>query len=235
MTQEEKDMSVIIETPQPTAQPVFTGRSRWVAAALVTVGAALQVAEFVLESTAADGAARLAWWQEHPDRIEASQVVGMLAIPFLIGGFAVMVAISRPTSRRLATVAAVALTSAMTGLAAIHGVEQGARMAADGGHDEAAVSILDASHFGAPGVAVLVMFIVGALVGTITLYIAMWRSPLVPRLAVLFGVAFLVLDIGLGRGVLGHLAALASGVVLAFAILTGYVRGTGSDDRARAH
>jgi hypothetical protein len=39
----------------------------------------------------------------------------------------------------------------------------------------------------------------------------------------------------MGRGVLGHLAALASGVVLAWAIVTGYVRGTDSQDRARAH
>ena len=40
-------MTVVIETP--AAQPVFTGRSRWAAALLVTVGAGLQVVEFVLE------------------------------------------------------------------------------------------------------------------------------------------------------------------------------------------
>jgi hypothetical protein len=228
-------MTVIIDTPQSTIGPVFTGRSRWAAAALVTVGAALQVAEFVLESTAADPAARIEWWADHQARIQASQVVGLLAIPFLIGGFAVIVALTRRTSRRMAAVAAVALTCAMTGLAAIHGLEQGARMAADAGHTEAAQGILDASHFGAPGVAVLVLFLVGALVGTITMYAAMWRSPLVPRLAVVFGIAFVVLDIGLGFGVIGHVAALASGVVLAWAIVTGYERGSRRDDQPRAH
>jgi hypothetical protein len=132
-------------------------------------------------------------------------------------------------------VAAVALTSAMTGLAAIHGLEQGARMAADAGHTEAAQGILEASHFGAPGIAVLVMFLVGALVGTVTMYLAMWRSPLVPRLAVVFGAAFVVLDIGLGRGVIGHLAALASGVVLAWAIVTGYDRRSRREVEPRGH
>jgi hypothetical protein len=232
---QENVMTVIIETPPAITEPVFTGRSRWGAAALVTMGAALQVAEFVLESTGADVAGRLAWWQEHPDRVQASQVVGLLAIPFLIGGIAVMVAMSRRTSRRLSMVAAVALTSAMTGLAAIHGLEQGARMAADAGQDAAATGLLEASHFGAPGIVLIVMFLVGAVVGTVTLYVSLWRSPLVPRLTVVFGAAFVVLDIGMGRGVLGHLAALASGVVLAWAIVTGYVRGTDSQDRARAH
>ena len=226
-------MTVIVETPTPETgvEPVFTGRSRWAAAALVTVGAALQVAEFVLESTAADPAARLAWWQEHPDRIQASQVVGLLAIPFLLGGFAAIVAMTRRTSRRLSTVAAVALTSAMTGLAAIHGFEQAARMASDAGNDDAALVILEGSNAGAPGIALLVMFLGGALIGTISLYVAMWRSPLVPRLAVVFGAAFLVLDLVLGFGVLGHVAALASGVVVAWAIVTGY----GRKVRPRAH
>jgi hypothetical protein len=227
-------MTVIIDTPQSTSEPVFTGRGRWAAAALVTVGAALQVAEFVLESGAADPAARVAWWADHPERIQAAQVAGLLAIPFLIGGFAVIVALTRRTSRRLAMVAAVALTCAMTGLAAIHGLEQAARMAADAGHTEAAQGILEATNFGAPGVAVLVLFLVGALVGTITMYTAMWRSPLVPRMAVVFGAAFVVLDIGLGRGVIGHVAALASGLVLAWAMVTGYDR-TRRHDQPRAH
>src|ERR1700754_2522289 len=105
----------------------------------------------------------MAWWLEHPDRLEWSQAAGLLAIPFLIGGFAVMVALTRRTSRRLAGVAAVALTTAMTGPAAVHGLEQAGRMAADAGHDDAALDILEASHFGAPGVAMMVMFLVGAL------------------------------------------------------------------------
>ena len=168
--------------------------------------------------------ARLAWWLEHPDRLEWSQAAGLLAIPFLIGGFAVMVALTRQHSRRLAGVAAVALTMAMTGLAGIHGVELAARLVAQAGQTDAAVSILDGTGFGAPGVVLIVMFLGGALVGTLTIYSAMWRSPYVPRLAVALGAAFVVLDFGVGMGVAGHLAALASGLVLAWAVVTGYVR-----------
>jgi len=128
-------MTVIVETTSTTPAPVFTGRNRFVAAALVTVGAALQVVEFVLESAEhMSTRARLDWWTEHLDRLAWSQAAGLLAIPFLIGGFAVMVALSRRYSRRLAGVAAVALTMAMTGLAAIHGLELAARIVAEAGH-----------------------------------------------------------------------------------------------------
>lgn len=218
-------MTVIVERSTLTPSPVFQGHSRWAAAALLTVGAALQVIEFVLEPAAQDSAeARLAWWLEHPDRLEWSQAAGLLAIPFLIGGFAVMVALTRRHSRRLAAVAAVALTMAMTGLAAIHGVELAARMVAQAGHTDAAVAILDGTGYGIPGIVLFVMFLGGALVGTVTIYVAMWRSPYVPRSAVALGAAFVVLDLGAGLGVIGHIAALASGLVLAWAVLSGQVR-----------
>ena len=135
-----------------------------------------------------------------------------------------MVALTRQHSRRLAAVAAVALTMAMTGLAAIHGVELAARLVAQAGHTDAAVAILDGTGFGIPGIVLFVMFLGGALVGTVTIYVAMWRSPYVPRLAVALGAAFLVLDLGAGLGVIGHIAALASGLVLAWAVLSGHVR-----------
>jgi hypothetical protein len=219
-------MTVIVEDPGSTTRtPVFqTTRARWAAAVLVTVGAALQVVEFVLEPGTDDTASRLAWWAEHPDRLAWSQAAGLLAIPFLIGGVAVMVALTRRHSRRLAAAAAVALTSAMAGLAAVHGVEQAARMVAQAGHEDAALAILEGTEFGLAGAVVLVMFLVGALVGTVCIYIAMWRSPYVPRLAVVFGAGFVVMDILLGWGIVGHLAALASGLVLAWAVVTGHVR-----------
>ena len=218
-------MTVIVETETTSPKPVFERRNRWVAAALVTIGAALQVVEFVLEPAGQDTSkARVAWWLEHPDRMDWSQAAGLLAIPFLIGGFAVMVALTLRDSRRLSSVAAVALTFAMTGLAAIHGFELAARAAAESGSTGTAVSILDASDLGAPGIVLFVMFLGGALVGTLTVYVALWRSPYVPRLAVVLGGAFVALDLFLGMPVPGHLAALASGLVLAWAIVTGYSR-----------
>jgi hypothetical protein len=230
-------MTVIVEPPTDTRPtPVFTGGSRYLAAALVTVGAALQVAEFVLEPAGQDTtSARLAWWADHSTRLEWSQAAGLVAIPFLIGGFAVMVALTRRFSRKLAAVAAVALTMAMTGLAAIHGVELAARIAAQSGSANAAHAILEGTGMGVPGIALFVMFLGGALIGTVTIYTAMWRSPLVPRLAVAFGVAFVVLDLFLGMGVAGHVAALASGLVLAWAVVTGYARSPRSQVERGAH
>lgn len=229
-------MTVIVEPTTTSPAPVFTGRSRFVAAALVTVGAALQVLEFVLESAGHESTtARLAWWADHPDRLAWSQAAGLLAIPFLIGGFAVMVALTRKHSSKLAAVAAVALTCAMTGLAAIHGVELAARIAANAGHRDAALAILGGTGMGAPGIVLFVMFLGGALIGTLTVYAAMWRSPYVPKLVVVLGAAFVVLDLGAGLGIAGHVAALASGMVLAWAIVTGYVRTPRPKSDAGAH
>jgi hypothetical protein len=229
-------VSVIVEPTTTSPTPVFTGRARWAAAALVTIGAALQVVEFVLEPAGQDTAkARLAWWADHADRVELSQTAGLLAIPFLIGGFAVMVALTQRCSRRLAGVAAVALTMAMTGLAAIHGVEMAARVVAENGDTKAALNTLEGSSPGVPEIALFVMFLGGALIGTITVYVAMWRTPYVPRLAVVLGGAFVVLDIGAGMGVAGHVAALGSGLVLGWAVITGYVRSARPTDERGAH
>ena len=228
-------MTVIVEPSTTTPTPVFRGRARWAAAALVTVGAALQVVEFVLEPPKDTTRARLDWWLEHPHRRAGSQAAGLLAIPFLIGGFAVMVALTRRHSRRLAGVAAVALTLAMTGLAAIHGFELAARIAAEAGHTDAAATILDGDGVGIPGVVLFVMFLGGALVGTVSIYVAMWRSSYVPRLAVALGVSFVVLDLFVGMGRIGHLAALGSGLVLAWAVVSGYARSPRPDRSRAAH
>jgi hypothetical protein len=231
-------MTIIVEHRAPAGPPpaVFSGPSRWVAAALVVVGAALQAVEFLLEPIAdPEPAARVAWWLAHPERIELSKLAGFLAVPFLVGGFAVMVAMTRRHSRRLAAAAAVMLTAAMVGLAAVQGMELGALGAARAGSPEAAEIVLDAADLGLPGAAMMLVFLGGALSGTILLNISLWRSPYVPRLVVVFGVGFIVLDLVLGMGVAGHLAALVSGVTLAWAIVTGYARAPRQPRRKRAH
>jgi hypothetical protein len=230
-------MTVIVEdtgTAQRPA-PVFTGRTRWVAALLVTTGAALQVAEFLLEPSSSSTAERIAWWQAHPDRIAFAKAAGLLAVPFLIGQFLVMVTIARRHSRRIAAAAAAFLTAAMTGLAAIQGAEMAALWAAQAGHIDAAASILDVSDPGLPGAVLFVLFLGGALLGTVLVNVALWRSPYVPRLVVMFGVGFVIMDFALGWGVAGHLSALAAGLVLAWAILTGYARTPHNRRGLRAH
>jgi hypothetical protein len=228
-------MTVIVEDTATKQRPVFTGSTRWVAALLVTAGAALQVAEFLLEPSSGSTAERIAWWQANPDRIALAKAAGLLAVPFLIGQFLVMVSVTRRHSRRIAAAAAACLTAAMSGLAAIQGAELAALWALRAGHADAAVAVLDVSSPGIPGVMLFVLFFAGALLGTVLVNVALWRSPYVPRLVVVFGVGFIVLDLALGQGVAGHLSALAAGVVLAWALITGYVRTPRKRRLMRAH
>jgi len=202
----------------------FTGPARWVAAGLLVAGPLLQVIEFLLESPLDDTAARVAYWAAHPTRIGLSMAVGLLAVPFLIGEFAVLVALSRERARRLAWAAAALLTLAMAGLAAVHGAEMIAYGLARSGNQAAAVAALEGSDVGLPGAVLFVMFLGGAALGILALAAALWRSPLVPRIAPVLIVGFAVLDFALRQPVLGHLVALAGSVVVAGAVVTRYAR-----------
>jgi hypothetical protein len=220
-------VSVTTTEPQiaaPAPAMPFVGAARWRAACLLVTGAALQVVEFVCERPAKTTGARLDWWTAHPDRLGVSQAAGTLAIPFLIGAVLMMWRLARAQSPKLATIAASALMCAMVGLSAIHGLELAASMALKAGHRPAAATILDGTNVGLPGAVLFVLFLGGALLGTVTMDIALWRSRFVPRLAVVFAVAFIVFDFAIGWGVVSHTFALLSGIVLAWAVVTGYAR-----------
>jgi len=219
-------MTVQIETPTHARQHVhpIQGRSRGVAAALLTLGGLLQVVEFVLEPRFGTTEQRIAWWADHPTQIGLSQAAGIVAIPFLIGGFWTMARLTREHSRRLTAVAVSLLTCGMVGLAVVHGVEMTANWLVQAGDSSGAMAIIDVSDPGAPGIATFLLFLVGAMVGCLVLLAALVRSAYVPRLAPLFMLGFIVLDFALGSGVVGHVAGLAAGVVLAWAVVTGYVR-----------
>jgi hypothetical protein len=219
-------MSTIIveKRPAPAVARQFTGRARWAAAALLVTGALLQVVEFLLENPLNDSAARVDYWAQHLTRIGLSESVGLLAVPFLIGSFAVMVALARVRSPRLAWTAGAFLTCAMVGLAAVHGAEMMAYGLVRTGNPSAAVTALEGGNLGLPGVVLLVLFLGGAALGVVTMSVALWRSPLVPRLAPVFLLAFAVLDFAVGSPVISHVVALAGGVVLAWAVITEYSR-----------
>ena len=219
-------MSSIVFEPKaaPDVRHPFTGTSRWIAAALVTVGALLQVVEFLFETPLDDNTARVAYWADHMSQIAASQAAGLLAIPFLIGGFGVMVALSRESSRRLAWTAAAFLTCAMVGLAAIHGLEMSAAALVRGGNPAAAVSVRNGDNVGAPGIVLFILFLGGAALGTLTIAAALWRSPLAPRIVPVLVLAFAVLDFAVGSPVVSHVVALVNGLILAWAVVTGYSR-----------
>ena len=182
ITHEEPELStVIVQQRRPDAQThPFAGRARWGAAALLVTGALLQVAEFLLEKPLDDTAARVDYWAQNLSRVGLSEAVGLLAVPFLIGSFAVMIALTRARSPRLAWTAGAFLACAMTGLAAIHGAEMMAYGLLRSGDHSAAVTALEGADLGLPGIVLFVLFLGGAALGVLTMSVALWRSPLVP-------------------------------------------------------
>ena len=211
--------------------PVFRGRARWAAAAVLVAGGLLQVVEFALENAPEDNGARVQAWSEHLARQGLSSSAGLLAVPFLLGGIAVLVALTRGRSPRLAWTAGGLLTFAMAGLAAVHGYELAAYGLARSGDLAGAARVLDGSDLGAPGPVMLVMFLGCAVAGTLVLAVAVWRSPLVPRVVAAFILGFAVLDFAVGWGLISHLVNLVGLTIVAVAVVSGYVRGRASASR----
>jgi hypothetical protein len=188
------------------AKRPFTGRRiRWVVAAVVVLGPLLQLVEFALENPPDDNAARVATWVDQPARIGVSMAAGLLAIPFLLGGIAVLVALTRVHTARLAWAAGALLVCGMVGLAA---------------------SILDGNKVGLAGVVLLVLFLGGAVLGTLSLLWPLWRTPWLPRMVALFSLAFAILDFAAGSPLISHLVNLVGLSIVAFAVVTGYSRET---------
>jgi hypothetical protein len=217
---------VIVSKPGPDQRPFAGARARWVAAAIVVLGPLLQMVEFSLEDPPSSNSARVSAWVEHPDRIGASMAAGLLAVPFLIGGVAVLVALTRVHTRGLAWAAAGLLTCGMVGLAGIHGFEMAAFSVAKGDHERLAVSILDGTDVGLPGAVLLVLFLGGAVLGTLALLWPLWRSPWLPRVVVLFILGFAVLDFALSSPLVSHLVNLVGLTIVAYAVVTRYSRDT---------
>jgi hypothetical protein len=204
----------------PAVPPVFTGPVRWLVAFVLVTGPLLQVIEFLLEIETDDPAARVAFWAAHPTQVGLAMASGLLAVPFLLGGAAILVALTRAHSRRLAWLGGAFMTFGMVGLAAAHGYELAAYGLAQAGDLAAATSALNGDTLGLPGAVFLVIFLGGAVLGTLALAAAAWRSPLVPRVVVVFMLAFGVLDFALGQGVVSHLVNLAGFAILAIAVVT---------------
>src|SRR5262245_55809802 len=220
-------MSSLVVEPQIRAiatRPVFTDRSRWVAAALLVIGPLLGAVEFLLENPPDDNAMRVASWAANPGRIGLSMASGLLAVPFVLGGIAVLVALTRGSSPRLAWLAGTLMTFAMVGLGAVHGFEMAAYGLTLSGDLSAARALLDSNLLGLPFVVLAIMFFGGAVLGTLTLAAAIWRSPLVSRIAVVFLLAFAVLDFALGQGVVSHLVNLVGFAIVAAGVVAGYSR-----------
>lgn len=231
-------MTIVSETHLTdlgSTTPPFTGRSRWLAASVFAIGAALQLAESLLEPESSNTAHRLAWWANHPQRMDWSQAMGILAVVFLLLGIAVMWLLTRRDTPRVATTAAVLMSTAMIGLGVVHGIELAARWAMIGGHADAAQVILTASSPRLPGVVGFVLFLPAAALGNLVMAAALWRSRSVPRATALLLVAFVLLDFVVDIGVVSHAALLSAGLVVGWAIITGYRRNGSAKPAPAAH
>ena len=67
-----------------------------------------------------------------------------------------------------------------------------------------------------------VLFLVGAMLGCLVLLVALVRSPYVPRLRRCSSPRSWCSTSSSGMGITGHVAGLAAGAVLAWAVVTGY-------------
>jgi len=117
-------MSAIAVDPKydsPIAPPVFVGATPWLAAIVLITGTLLQAIEFLLEAGSDDNAARVAFWAAHPAQVGLSMASGLLAVPFLLGGSAILVALTRASSRHLSWVGGAFMAFGLVGLDAVHG------------------------------------------------------------------------------------------------------------------
>jgi hypothetical protein len=107
----------------------------------------------------------------------------------------------------------------MLGLTAAHGFEiLEFELAQDGRFDLTALA--DAvDGVSPPLIAMFLFFIPGAVLGLLTMTVALWRSRAVPRAPVLLLPAFVVLDIPLQQGLLAHAVALVGACWIASAVL----------------
>jgi hypothetical protein len=205
-------------------RPVFSAAMRRPIAGLLVAGPLLQMVEFLLETGTDDSAARVAFWAAHPTRTGLALAAGTLAVPFLLCGAAVLVALTLADSRRLAWLGGACLTFGLVGLGAAHGYELAAYGLAQSGELAAATAALNGDNLGLPGAVFFLMFLGGAALGTLALAAAAWRSRLVPRIVPVLMLAFAVLDFAAGQAIISHLVNLAGFTVLAAAVAAGYSR-----------
>ncbi len=167
--------------------------SRWLVAAMLVGGATLQLIEEMIEPPFADDRARFDWMAAHTTTHAIDVVIGLLAVPLLIGA---TLQLGQRAWRmpRLARVAVAFSVVGFCGLAAVHGFE-GAEVAfLDGGVSAATTTTATASIQPALGMPLLAMFIGTLSIGLPLLMVALWRSRAVPRGAILLVSVFMVID-----------------------------------------
>lgn len=185
---------------------------RRIAALCLLLAPVLEVVEAALSplrgtSTAADVTAIAA----HQSLFTISVVAGVVATVLYVPAFLGVGSVTADRSRRLSAVATALLVLAMLGFA---GVRMGQAFELSAVHQrlapKTAGDVLDGVAGTAPGIILMVAFLLGSTIGLWLLSVALWRSGSVPRLAIIPIAAFPLVDLGLH----GHVATIASHLVL---------------------
>lgn len=212
----------MLKVLEPAASPAaqWTNGGRLAAAATLLLGAAFQLADFLVAPQFDSAVDQLRWAAENPDRANLAALFGVLAMPFLFGTALVYTLLSRRRSPRLAYAGGTMLGLAFVGLTAVVAGETAlSALAQDGRLDVTALGQAAEDASTPPVIAIFVLFIPFALLGLLTTSAALWRSRAVPRGAVLLIPAFIVTDFFLQMGIVGHAIFLVAASWIAWAVL----------------
>ena len=204
-------LASVLEAPEPAASPAaqFSPLGRAAAAGTLVLGAALQLAAFMTIPDHDETEERLRWVAANSGQADASKLFDILAMPFLLGTVLVYVLLARRRSPRLAYAGGIILGCGMVGLSMLQGYETlEFAIATDGRFDLATFADAVDDVSSVPAIAMLLLFLPGVFFGLLTMAVALWRSGAVPRGAILLIPAFLITDIFLQQGVVGHAIAL---------------------------
>jgi len=212
----------LLRAPDLPGSPAarWTRAGRGAGGATLVLAASCQLAAFLIEVQHSKTIDRLEWVAANPVRANVAKTFDLLAMPFLFGVVIVYVLLSRERSRRLAYSGGIILAAGLVGLTAAQGFEAlEFALAQDGRFDLTSLADAIDNLSSAPTIAMLLLFLPGVFFGLLTMTVALWRSQAVPRGAVLLIPLFILTDIFLQQGVLGHAIALVGAVWIASAVL----------------
>jgi hypothetical protein len=196
-------VSSMLKVPKPAASPAasWTSAGRIAAATTLILGAAFPLASHLIGPRTDRTIDWFHWIANYPDLANLMKVFELLALPFLFGSALVYILLSRQRSPHLAYAGGVLLAYGLVGLSAVEGYETLAyALAQDGRFNLTAhADVVDAMS-SVPAIVMLLLLVLGAFFGLLTLAVALWRSGAVPRAVVSMILAFLLVDFVLYEG-----------------------------------
>ncbi len=216
------DFATTLVSADTSASPArdWPRLGRVAAAGTLVAGAACQLASFALTPDYDETADRLAWIAEDTAQAQAAKVCDLLAMPFLVGTAIVYFLLARRRTPRLAWAGGILLVTGMVGLSMVQGAETVLYAFADDARFDLAALGDAMDDISTPSAIVMLLFFLpGAFFGVVLSGAALWRARSVPRGAVILMYVFLLVDIVLQRGFIGHAISLAAATWIAVTVL----------------